>query len=132
MTPNARRAVSKAGRLDSLWWARTVPESFKTTAEGLLTAAKPSVGLVPGLPLWAQSLRIAYAERYRAFANDFAQNLGAVGQLEAAQDLATAGLTILPEDGEAAQIHAYLASQIAAQQRLSRLSGPRRAHAGER
>ena len=104
-TPRLREAISARGPLDSLWWARTVPDAYRTASERALRAAAPGAALVPGLPLWVEPLRSAYRQRYGPFANDLTANLIELGDLEPARELAIASLTIAPDDANAARAY---------------------------
>jgi hypothetical protein len=111
LTARAHESVSRAERLDTLWWARTVPETFKTEVERALAGAAQGEP-IPGLATWEVALRSAYADRYAPFADDLALNLAMVGRLEAAEGLAMAGLRILPDDMVAARIYAGAAGRL--------------------
>jgi len=103
LTPRLGEAISARGPLDSLWWARTIPDAYKTTSEASLRGSAPDAGFVPGLPLWVEPLRQAYQQRYGPFASDLTASLIELGDLEPARELAIASLTIVPEDAGAAR-----------------------------
>ena len=111
MTDRAKRVVQEAGALDTLWWARTIPDEFKRRMARALDTSVLVRATVPGLPLWVQPLRSAYSERYRFSANDLAENLASLGRLNAAERLCAAGLTVLPEDVWALEVYHVVASR---------------------
>ena len=120
MTPEATSAVASVGPLDSLWWARTVPEEFKAKVESLMASSAVAEELTPGLPLWVQPLRSPYLERYRSSVNDLTENLASLNRLIPAERLGAAALVILPEDTWAIQVYTYVAAKLGAWRELER------------
>jgi hypothetical protein len=122
--PAAREAIEAAGALDSLWWTRTIPRDYRVEAERLMHASGSLSDLTPGLPLWVQPLRNAYAERYRFSVNDLTDNLLSLNRLAPAERLGVAALTILPEDLWALESYMRVAAGIgewdALERRLTR------------
>jgi hypothetical protein len=108
----AWQAILGAGVLDSLWWARTVPEGFKQRVTLLLGASGGQVDSTRGLPAWAQALRPVYAERYGVFADELAENLAQLDRLEYAKRLSCATLRMVPEDAWAAQVYLQAAGGL--------------------
>ncbi len=121
LTPRAREAIASNGGLDMFWWARTVPDDFKLSADRLLRGREQLIDVVPDIPLWAQPLRVSYSERYGPFANDLAENLGALRRWAAAEDLCLAALTVVPEDVWAIQVYAIVAGRLGKWQEMDRM-----------
>lgn len=108
LTLTSRDAITQAGRLDALWWARTVPARFRHLADSLMATAVDSAGVVAGIPPWAQALKAAYAARYGSFSIDLAQHLASVRETAAAEDILVSSLAIAPDDVDAAFLYAIV------------------------
>ena len=105
LSSRAQAQLASLGTLDTLWWARTVPDAYRVAADSILRASSPDPGRIPGIPLWVQSLRPAYQIRYGAFADDLAENLCVLGRFREAAELARASLVVLPGDPRAASVY---------------------------
>jgi hypothetical protein len=112
ISDRAKAVIDRSGTLDSLWWTRTIPRKFKDQANRILAGYERSPDSVPGLPLWAQGLRSAYAERYGNFVNDLAENLAALKRYEESERLGLTALTILPEDEWALPVYLVAARAL--------------------
>ena len=112
IAPHARDVILSAGRLDLLWWARTVPEDFKIRARLMTTPSQARLDSAQGTPSWALALRTAYAQRYARFADDLAENLVDLGRFDHAVPLCEATLRVLPEDVRNLHLYAQAAGGL--------------------
>jgi hypothetical protein len=105
----ARQAILGAGVLDSLWWARTVPERFKHNI-ALLLGAPGAGGFCWDLPAWAQ-----HSGRCMRSGTAYSLRLAETSQLdrlEYAKQLSCATLRMVPEDAWAAQVYLQAAGGL--------------------
>jgi hypothetical protein len=98
LSTGAQAALARLGSVDTLWWARTVPDAYKAQADRILRAALSTSEWIPWTPLWVQSLRPAYLLRYGAFADELAANLSALLRFPEAAALARASLYVAPKN----------------------------------
>ena len=112
LTPRTWTAAASAGPLDSLWWARQVPTTFKVLADSLMGADRASVASDENLPLWVQALREPYAQHYGPFVDELSFEMAALGRWQQVRALAVSDLTILPGDVDAAVIFARSAGAL--------------------
>ena len=114
LSPGAQAALARLGSVDTLWWARTVPDAYKVESDRILRDTLPASEWIPWMPLWVQPLRPAYEMRYAVFADELAENLFALQRFPEAAALARASLFVAPEDMDAARVLAEVNSAAVA------------------
>jgi len=108
---DAARARLASQALDPLWWAATIPQSYRRAVENaageLLVATVENGAAAP----WVQSLAPVYAGRVRDFARELSSDLAAAGRWEPAGRLCLGTLAVLPDDSDACVLYSVCAGR---------------------
>ena len=106
LPPAARAAITAHhGELPLLWWASSIPRSYRETVARLVLDSSPPDPLAlrsadGRRSAWVRSLAPVYQARIAPFALEMARELGRLGRLGMAERFASANLEELPTDEE--------------------------------